>query len=291
MTLWDCMPTSISCSMAWHGTRDSPELQPLGPCNSLSLERRCSSSNVTEGVEECGQAGDVPLRLYEAPLSTSHEPQESQSAASAPEPEWVPLSVRQAQAREKLEEAERQKKMAAILKPLTYDDASGLPCIPNSCLPIKHWNRWLEGSRARAALVKKRDEKARMLANRVMKSLKPKSAELCFESYCDGLARVNDADTPSASAPAHEQGNNTQKPMLSGCSVVPLAIVVLEETNYQKGAVANALEMPGSPAQPEGELHGSPCNVAAMWDAYSFEHLARAKNTLADAFHASSVCC
>ena len=232
------MPTSISWSMACHGTPDSPELQPLSPC---ALERQRSPSDVTQGISEFGQVGETPARFFDAPLSTRHESQEAQSAASAPEPEWVPLSVRQAQAREKLEEAERQRKMAAILKPLTYDDASGLPCIPNSCLPIKHWNRWLEGSRARAAAVKKRDDSVRMLANRMMKSLKSKSAELCFETYRDGLARVNDADTPSASAPAHEQGSDTQKPMLSRCN--------------------------------------------------SFEHLTKAKNTLADAVDASSVCC
>jgi len=203
------MPSSTSVSMgsmALHGTIGSPELQPLSPC---ALERRRSPSDVTQGVCEFGQVGDEPLRFCGAPLSTSHEPQEAQSAASAPEPEWVPLSVRQAQAREKLEEAEQQKKMAAICKPLTYEDASGLPCIPNSCLPIRHWNRWLEGSRARAALVKKRDDSARILANSMMKSLK-------------SAARVNDADTTSApcraSTPAHEQGSDTPKPMLSRCN-------------------------------------------------------------------------
>jgi hypothetical protein len=55
--------------------------------------------------------------------------------------------------------------------------------------------------------------------------------------------------------------------------VVPLATVVVEETNYQKGAVSKALEMPGSPAQPKGELQGSPCNVAAMWDAFALPAL------------------
>lgn len=105
-----------------------------------------------------------------------HEAAE-ESAGSAPEPAWIPLSVRQAQAREKVEEEARAKKMAAVVKPVTYDDETGLPCIPTSCLPIKHWSRWREGNGERAARVKARNDRSRILANRVMRALKINAAE------------------------------------------------------------------------------------------------------------------
>ena len=150
-----------------------------------------------------------------------HEAAE-ESAGSAPEPAWIPLSVRQAQAREKFEEEARAKKMAAVVKPVTYDDETGLPCLPTSCLPIKHWNRWREGHRARVAWIKTRDDRSRILANRVMKALKMSASELVYESYCSELARINAADNaPRAAAagdvpaPAPVQVDDTPAPMLS----------------------------------------------------------------------------
>ncbi len=148
-----------------------------------------------------------------------HEAAE-ENAESAPETAWIPLSVRQAQAREKVEEEARARKMAAVVKPVTYDDATGLPCIPTSCLPIKHWSRWREGNGVRAARVKARNDRSRILANRVMKALKMNAAELVYKSYCCELARINEEDKARSAAcdvpaPAPVQDGDIPKPMLS----------------------------------------------------------------------------
>jgi len=187
----------------------------------VPLGLRCAQG---ESVPEPRQWARDALDAAAADPASSckgHEAPE-ESAGSAAEPEWVPLSVRQAQAREKLEEEARAKKMAAVVKPVTYDDETGLPCLPTSCLPIKHWNRWREGHRARVAWIKTRDDRSRILANRVMKALKMSASELVYESYCSELARINAADNaPRAAAagdvpaPAPVQVDDTPAPMLS----------------------------------------------------------------------------
>ena len=96
------------------------------------------------------------------------------------------------------------------------------------------------------------------------------AAQLESISDDDSSEESDSSDLDTLVLPPHWSRNqfNTLR-----AGVVPLATVVVEETNYQKGAVSNALEMPGSPPQPKGELQGSPCNVAAMWDAFALPAL------------------
>jgi len=95
----------------------------------------------------------------------------TKSAASAPEPEWVPLSVRQAQAREKLEEAEQQKKMAAICKPLTYDDASGTLRAASKESPVRE-SLEIQTSIGTAGSAARSAERARLEAEKAWLELK-----------------------------------------------------------------------------------------------------------------------
>ena len=79
-------------------------------------------------------------------------PSEGQGLLAPPDPlargggcrhstEWIPLSQRQAEAKAKIEEEERAKKIAAIVAPCVLDSETGLLVIPDKCLPIKHWTR------------------------------------------------------------------------------------------------------------------------------------------------------
>jgi len=108
------------------------------------------------------------------------------------EADWVPLSVRLALAREKLEAEATAKKMAQVVAPLTLDSVSGLPCIPEKCLPIKHYNRWLDANNSRASMVERRRSVARIQANKVMRALAASSSPLVFENYSAELSALAD---------------------------------------------------------------------------------------------------
>jgi len=125
---------------------------------------------------------------------------------AVPEPEWVPLSVRQSQARERFEAQERAiaeaaaaTKLAHMVAPLVVDEVSGLPCIPDSCRAIKHYNRWLVANMARVDAVERRRSKSRIQANKVMQALVANSLPLVYANYCTELAVV-ESYIPSVTA-------------------------------------------------------------------------------------------
>jgi len=124
------------------------------------------------------------------------------------EPEWVPLSVRQSQARERFEAQERAiakaaaaTKLAQMVAPFVVDEVSGLPCIPDSCCAIKHYNRWLVANVARVDAVARRRSTSRIQANKVMQALVANSLPLVYANYCAELA-VLESDLPSVTTPA-----------------------------------------------------------------------------------------
>ena len=145
------------------------------------------------------------------------EPLPAQPAAPAPQAEvpkaeeWVPLSVRQAQAREKEEGEARERKMAKILAPITLDGDTGLPCIPERCLPIKLYQRWLDASAAREKEVERRRAAARSLANKVMAGLSASSALKTFDSYCEQLAALSVSSGEPAANMAHSGGSVSEE--------------------------------------------------------------------------------
>ena len=101
-----------------------------------------------------------------------------------PAPGWVPLSVRQAQRREEVEQVSRNKKLAGIVAPLVVDAVTGLPAIPDGCLPIKHWKRWRDANDEHRQAAEKRRTGARIQANRIMKALRDSHQVLDLDSYC-----------------------------------------------------------------------------------------------------------
>lgn len=111
-----------------------------------------------------------------------------------PELEWIPLSQRQALAREKIEEEERAKKMASKVAPCEVDTVTGALIIPESCLPIKHWNRWMLQSKARADAVQRRCSQARMTANKVMRAVALHYDDVLYENYSTELARLQQSE-------------------------------------------------------------------------------------------------
>jgi hypothetical protein len=124
------------------------------------------------------------------------------------EGEWIPLSQRQAEAKAKIEEEERAKKIAAIVAPCVLDSETGLLVIPDKCLPIKHWTRWHETSRARSETVERRRTNARQLANRVMRCLAAKSLPLVYNNFLSELelATKQPLDAPAAKSALPSEG-------------------------------------------------------------------------------------
>jgi hypothetical protein len=124
------------------------------------------------------------------------------SAAAPSEGEWIPLSQRQAAAKAKIEEEEMAKKIAAKVAPCVLDE-TGVLVIPDKCLPIKHWTRWLEASKARSETLERRRTTARQLANKVMRGLAAKGLPRVYSEYLGELEpghglKFKPLDTPAA---------------------------------------------------------------------------------------------
>jgi hypothetical protein len=145
--------------------------------------------------------------------------------------DWVPLSVRQAQAREKEEEAARERKMAKMVAPVTIDRDTGLPCIPERCLPIKLYQRFLDASAARAHAVEQRRGAARRLANKVMAALAATSAPKTFENYCEQLAALSVGSGEHAAANAGVAGEEGGSAVVSGDQLGARAKLMDDGTN------------------------------------------------------------
>lgn len=158
------------------------------PTIAMSAREWHSQRECTEALESSKGLGSTPASLPEEshrlvePGSTSSAPAESEG--------WVPLSVRHAQAREKAQEETRRKKMAQVVAPVILDAVTGLPCIPERCLPIKQYQRWLDASKVRAQAVERRRQAARSEANKVMMSLAAKSVPRIYDHYVKELADV-----------------------------------------------------------------------------------------------------
>jgi hypothetical protein len=123
------------------------------------------------------------------------------SAAAPSEGEWIPLSQRQAAAKAKIEEEEMAKKIAAKVAPCVLDEA-GVLVIPDKCLPIKHWSRWLEASKARSETLERRRTTARQLVNKVMRGLAAKGLPRVYAEYLGELEPGHGLELKPLDAPA-----------------------------------------------------------------------------------------
>ena len=117
---------------------------------------------------------DVTDCTWTQPQSKQQDSEQMVSAAAPSEGEWIPLSQRQAAAKAKIEEEEMAKKIAAKVAPCVLDKDTGLLVLPDKCLPIKHWTRWLEASKARSETLERQRTTARQLVNKVMRGLAAK---------------------------------------------------------------------------------------------------------------------
>lgn len=222
---------------------DSPASPPAHLQKELQLRRvespTCTPTIAMSAPDWHSQRGVSASEGGSAGTAAPGKPGATASAsASADLSGWVPLSVRQAQAREKTEEEARAKKMAQVVAPVTVDAETGLLCLPEKCLPIKQYQRWLDASKARAKAVERRRQAARCQANKVMNALAARSAPRTFENYSSELASAlgpeapADASTqdpsacgatfgPSPHAPAteHDDGDgDVLAPMLKRCN-------------------------------------------------------------------------
>ena len=162
------------------------------------MSSHTSGTESPPDVTEIHTSWAIPAAEEWVPLSQRQATARVEAAAAAAAPtaeEWVPLSQRQAMAREKLESEAAAKKLASVVAPCELD-SSGLPILPDGCLPIKHWNRWLEVNKVRKEMLGRRHNKARMAVNKVMRSLANSNAQLVYENFCKAQALV---ENPNAS--------------------------------------------------------------------------------------------
>ena len=146
---------------------------------------------------------ESPESLEHLSRATTPRAEDDALVQPVPEPGWVPLSVRQSQARERFEAQERviaeaaaATKLAQIVASLVVDQVSGLPLIPDNCLPIKHYNRWLVANIARVDAVERRRSKSRIQANKVMRALVANSSPAIYANYCTELAVLEGGSPP-----------------------------------------------------------------------------------------------
>ena len=135
-----------------------------------------------------------------------------------PAPGWVPLSVRQAQRREEVEQVLRNKKLAGIVAPLVVDADTGLPTIPDGCLPIKHWKRWRDANDEHRQAAEKRRTAARIQANRIMKTLRDAHQELDLDSYCRECNLLTGGSVTLSSESSASRSSNA-----AGATAIPWA--------------------------------------------------------------------
>ena len=135
-----------------------------------------------------------------------------------PAPGWVPLSVRQAQRREEVEQVSRNKKLAGIVAPLVVDADTGLPTIPDGCLPIKHWKRWRDANDEHRQAAEKRRTAARIQANRIMKALRDAHQELDLDSYCRECNLLTGGSVTLSSESSASRSSNA-----AGATAIPWA--------------------------------------------------------------------
>lgn len=129
------------------------------------------------------------LDAHESSSSDEEEAAAQQQAEKEPL-QWVPLGRRQAQAKAKFEAEAAAKKMAQVVAPLIMDDISGLPCMPEQCLPMKHYNRWLDAASSRAGEKHRRNRVALIQTNKVIRALAASSSPLVFENFCAELSAL-----------------------------------------------------------------------------------------------------
>ena len=128
---------------------------------------------------------DVTDCTWTQPQSKQQDSEQMVSAEAPSEGEWIPLSQRQAAAKAKIEEEEMAKKIAGKVAPCLLDKDTGLLVLPDKCLPIKHWTRWLEASKVRSETLEQRRTTARQLVNKVMRGLAAKGLPRVYAEYLE----------------------------------------------------------------------------------------------------------
>mmetsp|Transcript_35109 Transcript_35109/g.29649 ORF Transcript_35109/g.29649 Transcript_35109/m.29649 type:complete len:236 (-) Transcript_35109:144-851(-) len=162
-----------------------------------------SKEDTSEWAFDKHRRCESPESLEHLSRATTPRAEDDALVQPVPEPAWVPLSVRQSQARERFEAQERAiaeaaaaTKLAQMVAPLVVDQVSGLPLIPDNCLPIKHYNRWLVANIARVDAVERRRSKSRIQANKVMRALVANSSPAIYANYCTELAVLEGGSPP-----------------------------------------------------------------------------------------------
>jgi hypothetical protein len=212
-----------------------PEWVPLSMRQAQAREREMKAAAEAKSEEKAAEKaaaaaapGSLPLSVR---LGLRPKPVAAPAKAAAPalepkaEAEWVPLSMRQAQARDREmkaaaedEAADSCSSAAAVpteslplsvrlgLRPIpasadaalapkpqevvVADDESHTITIPEENPPIKNWSRWKTKSEQRAKVVEHIRSKARSTANRIMREMKKQQLALLFDNYCKVAAEI-----------------------------------------------------------------------------------------------------